>query len=95
LNKLKFRDPLFTYDLGSAVGDAAWAPYSSTVFAAVTADGKVFVFDLNINKYEPICEQSVVQKKKTKLTHIAFNSKYPMIIVGDDRSVLFRKIEGF
>jgi len=79
------RDPLFTYDLGSAVGDAAWAPYSSTVFAAVTADGKVFVFDLNINKYEPICEQSVVQKKKTKLTHIAFNSNYPIIIVGDDR----------
>ena len=82
---LKSRDPLFTYDLGSAVGDAAWAPYSSTVFAAVTADGKVFVFDLNINKYEPICEQSVVQKKKTKLTHIAFNSNYPIIIVGDDR----------
>ena len=79
---------MFTYDLGSAVGDATRAPYSSTVFAAVTADGKVFVFDLNINKYEPICEQSVVQKKKTKLTHIAFNSKYPMIIVGDDRLIL-------
>jgi dynein intermediate chain 1 len=80
------KDPLFVYDLGSAVGDAAWAPYSSTVFAAVTADGKVFVFDLNVNKYEPICEQSVYgQKKKTKLTHICFNSTYPMIIVGDDR----------
>lgn len=79
------KDPLFTYDLGSAVGDAAWAPYSSTVFAAVTADGKVFVFDLNINKYEPICEQTVVQKKKTKLTHIAFNLTYPILIVGDDR----------
>jgi len=79
------KDPLFTYDLGSAVGDAAWAPYSSTVFAAVTADGKVFVFDLNINKYEPICEQTVVQKKKTKLTHIAFNMTHPILIVGDDR----------
>lgn len=79
------KDPLFTYDLGSAVGDAAWAPYSSTVFAAVTADGKVFVFDLNINKYEPICEQTVVQKKKTKLTHVAFNMTYPILIVGDDR----------
>jgi hypothetical protein len=79
------RDPLFTYDLGSAVGDIAWAPYSSTVFAAVTADGKVFVFDLNINKYEPICEQTVVQKKKTKLTHVAFNHTYPMVIVGDER----------
>jgi len=32
---------MFTFDLGSAVGDVAWAPYSSTVFAAVTADGKV------------------------------------------------------
>jgi len=79
------KDPLFTYDLGSAVGDAAWAPYSSTVFAAVTADGKVFIFDLNVNKYEPICEQVVVQKKKTKLTHIAFNLTYPILIVGDDR----------
>jgi len=35
------REPVFTFDLGSAVGDVAWAPYSSTVFAAVTADGKV------------------------------------------------------
>ena len=36
-----FRDPMFTFDLSSSVGDVAWAPYSSTVFAAVTADGKV------------------------------------------------------
>ena len=32
---------MFTFDLGSSVGDVDWAPYSSTVFAAVTADGKV------------------------------------------------------
>ncbi len=31
----------------------------------------------------------MVQKKKTKLTHIAFNSFYPIIIVGDDRFVCF------
>ena len=79
---------MFTFDLNSAVGDVAWAPYSSTVFAAVTADGKVHVFDLNVNKYEAICEQLVTAKKKTKLTHIAFNPKYPIVIVGDDRSVL-------
>ena len=36
-----FREPVFTFDLDSPVGDVAWAPYSSTVFAAVTADGKV------------------------------------------------------
>ena len=34
-------EPVFTFDLNSAVGDVAWAPYSSTVFAAVTTDGKV------------------------------------------------------
>lgn len=32
---------MFTFDLSSSVGDVAWAPYSSTIFAAVTADGKV------------------------------------------------------
>ncbi|KAL8204200.1 UNVERIFIED_CONTAM: hypothetical protein K2H54_068778 [Gekko kuhli] len=34
------KTPMFIYDLNSAVGDVAWAPYSSTVFAAVTTDGK-------------------------------------------------------
>ena len=33
--------PLATFDLNGSVGDVAWAPYSSTVFAAVTAEGKV------------------------------------------------------
>lgn len=46
---------------------------------------QMFVYDLNINKYEPLCEQMVAQKKKTKLTHVEFNPKDPIIIVGDDR----------
>jgi dynein intermediate chain 1, axonemal len=78
-------EPLFVFDLGSPVGDVAWSPYSSTIFAAVNSDGKVFIFDLNVNKYEPLCEQVVAQKKKTKLTHVAFNPMHPIIIVGDDR----------
>ena len=85
ISRILFRDPLFVYDLGSAVGDVVWAPYSSTVFAACTADGKVYVFDLNVNKYEPLSEQIVVQKKRTKLTHIAFNQRYPILLAGDDR----------
>ena len=32
---------MFTFDLNSPVGDVAWSPYSSTVFAAATTDGKV------------------------------------------------------
>uniref|UniRef100_A0A8C5DLQ3 Dynein, axonemal, intermediate chain 1, paralog 2 n=1 Tax=Gouania willdenowi TaxID=441366 RepID=A0A8C5DLQ3_GOUWI len=77
--------PMFTFDLSSAVADVAWSPYSSTVFAAVTTDGRVHVFDLSVNKYEAICKQPVVAKKKTKLTHIEFNPLHPIIIVGDDR----------
>lgn len=78
-------DPLFVFDLGCEVGDVEWAPYSSTVFAAVTNDGKVHVFDLNVNKYRPICVQTVVNKKRNRLTSIAFNLKLPIIIVGDER----------
>lgn len=75
--------PILSFDLGNAVGDIAWSPYSSTVFAAVTSDGKVHVFDLAINKHEPLCEQKVV--KRAKLTHIVFNKSDPILIVGDDR----------
>jgi dynein intermediate chain 1 len=38
-----------------------------------------------VNKYEPLTEQMVVQKKRTKLTHIAFNQHYPIVLAGDDR----------
>ena len=75
--------PILSFDLGNAVGDVAWSPYSATVFAAVTSDGKVHVFDLAENKHEPLCEQKVV--KRAKLTHVSFNQRDPIIIVGDDR----------
>ena len=77
-------------DLNSQVGDVAWAPYSSTVFAAVTVDGKVHVFDLNVDKYHPICSQIIVQRKKARLNHIAFNKHSPIIIVGDSKYVLLK-----
>ncbi|XP_059489898.1 dynein intermediate chain 2, ciliary [Neocloeon triangulifer] len=77
------KEPLFEFDLGSPVEDVAWAPYSSTVLAAATADGRVHVFDLNVNKYRPLCQQVVTQKKKCKLTKVSFNPKHSMLIVGD------------
>lgn len=46
------------------------------------------VFDLNINKLEPLCTQLVVTKKKNKTTHIQFNPAYPIIIVGDERGLV-------
>jgi dynein intermediate chain 1 len=78
-----YPNPILSFDLGNAVGDVAWSPYSSTVFAAVTSDGKVHVFDLTENKHEPLCEQKVV--KKAKLTHISFNRSDPVLVVGDDK----------
>ena len=57
----------------------------STVFAAVTVDGKVHVFDLHVDKYHPICSQPVVPRKKAKLNHVAFNAHHPILIVGDSR----------
>ncbi len=35
------------------------------------------------NKHEPLCEQKVV--KRAKLTHVSFNQRDPILIVGDDR----------
>lgn len=81
---------VMSFDLAQAIGDVAWAPYSSTTFAAITTDGPaqpssgvVHLYDLSINRNERICEQKVV--KKAKLTHVAFNTAEPILIVGDDR----------
>lgn len=71
--------------MGCAVGDVQWAPYSSTVFAAVTVDGKCHVFDININKYKPICVQNIASRKKNGLTRLRFNRKMPIIAVGDEK----------
>nr|CAD7430628.1 unnamed protein product [Timema monikensis] len=81
----KRSDPLFVFDLGAPVGDVGWSPFSSTVFGAVTSDGKLHIFDLNINKYKAICIQNIVSKRRNKLTRLAFNYKLPIVIVGDDR----------
>lgn len=74
------------FDLGNAVGDVCWSPYSSTVFAAVTTDGKVHVFDLSQNKREPLCSQKIA--KRARLTNASFNKKDYILIVGDDRGVV-------
>ncbi|CBY34486.1 unnamed protein product [Oikopleura dioica] len=76
---------LFSFDLQSPVGDISWSIFSSTAFGAVTSDGKCFIYDLNINKYQPLCEQVVVQKKKTKITKLEFNPEYPVCLIGDSR----------
>ena len=75
-----------SFDLGAAVGDAAWAPFSSTTFGATSADGRVHVFDLSVNKHEPLCRQKIV--KKARLTKLAFNAVHPVLLAGDDRGTV-------
>jgi dynein intermediate chain 1 len=74
---------LFEFDLGAAVGDVAWAPFSSTLFAAVCANGFLHIFDLAISKTEAVHVSQII--KKGKLTHVSFNSEYPVLVLGDDR----------
>ncbi|PNH05389.1 Dynein, intermediate chain, flagellar outer arm [Tetrabaena socialis] len=83
--------PVMSFDLNDSIGDVAWAPYSATVFAAITDDGRVHVFDLAQNKLLPLCSQKVV--KKAKLTKMVFNPKQPIVLVGDDKgSVISLKL---
>ena len=74
---------MLSFDLGNAVGDVMWSPYSSTIFSAVTSDGKVYLFDLQENKNDPLCEQKVV--KRARLTKLKFSYKDFIILVGDDK----------
>ena len=67
-------------------GDVQWAPFSSTVFAAVTNDGFVHVFDLAVNRHEPICKQKVV--KRSKLTKLRFSRFDPILVIGDENGAV-------
>ncbi|KAG8198485.1 hypothetical protein JTE90_017351 [Oedothorax gibbosus] len=68
------------------VEDVAWAPYSTTVFAAVTSRSVVSVFDLSLDKEEALAVFEVYTKKQdTTLTRIAFHPNRPLLAAGDER----------
>jgi len=79
-------EPIITYDLGCSVNDLAWSPYSATIFGAVTADGRVHIFDLAQNKNAPLVSEPV---SKSALTTIAFPVGFPLVIVGDEKGVIY------
>ena len=81
------RKALLLFDFGCPVADVAWAPYSATVFAVATTEGRVVVYDLDVSKYDPVCSQQVVGGK-TKLTNLAFSPFEPVLLVGDDRGMV-------
>lgn len=75
--------PILSYDLGYAVGDVEWAPYSSTVFAAVIYTGQLYVYDLHQEKHKFMCEHTAM--KDAVANHVAFNQRDPIILVGDQK----------
>jgi len=82
-----------TFDLGCAVEDVEWAPFSSTIFAAVTADGKIHIFDLALNRNGPVVSESVSSSNSnstpSKLTALRFAVGFPLLIVADDNGHIF------
>merc|ERR1719199_1153472 len=64
--------PIVRYDLRCPVGDIQWAPYSSTVFAAVTSEGQLKVFDLDQEKPRELCCFNAIGNKLPAL-HVSFN----------------------
>jgi len=74
---------VLVFDLRGPLGDAAWSPTSSTVFAAATESGRVLVYDLAYSMEWPLCKQKVTQK--AKLTKLAFSSSAPVLLVGDEK----------
>ncbi|ROT72844.1 Dynein intermediate chain 1, axonemal [Penaeus vannamei] len=83
-----FVSPLIQLDLGGAVAGVTWTPHSSSVFVAVTDEGRVHVYDLHVRICHPLCVQGVVQKKRGVVTCIAFSPFHPVILVGGDRGRL-------
>lgn len=73
---------MLSFDLGAPVGDVAWAPQSSTVFAAATDSGHVHVFDVAHSRAAAVCVQKVA--RKTRLTKLAFNSRHALLLVGTE-----------
>ena len=76
-------NPIATFELPASVSDVQWAPYSSTIFAAVCADSMLYVYNLSKDKHSYICDQKIV--KKMRPTHVAFNPFDPIIITGEDK----------
>jgi len=64
------RQAILSFDLAQAIGDVAWAPYSSTTFAAITSEGAggstsgvVHLYDLHVDRNNRICEQKVSSER--------------------------------
>lgn len=74
--------PLMTYDMQSAIGDLAWSPWCSTIFATVNVSGDIKFFDINRARRTPLEPK---RYKDIPINHIAFNKSEFVFITGNDK----------
>ncbi|XP_042886683.1 dynein intermediate chain 2, ciliary-like [Penaeus japonicus] len=89
--KIWIRDslsPLVTLDLGGPVASVSWSPYSSSVVAAATDEGRVHVYDLFLRKCQPLCSQNLNQRRRLGLSCVAFNPFSPIVLAGGEKGYL-------
>lgn len=78
--------PLQSYDFApNYVQDIQFAPYSSTIIGAVSSDGELYIYDIDVNRYEEICKTEIVESNDGALSSIRFHPKWPVILVGDEK----------
>ncbi|XP_037787654.1 dynein intermediate chain 2, ciliary-like [Penaeus monodon] len=80
--------PLITLDMGGSVAAASWSAFSSSVFVAVTDEGRIYVYDLHVRQSRPLCVQSVMQKRRVVMTSLSFNTYHPIILIGGEKGHL-------
>ncbi|XP_069171815.1 dynein intermediate chain 2, ciliary-like [Procambarus clarkii] len=80
--------PLIVLDLGAPVTGLAWSSSSSTVVVGVTDEGRVHVYDLFVRRCRPACVQSVLQRRRSALSCVAFSPFHHIIVVGGERGYL-------
>lgn len=78
--------PLQVYDFAPYyVTDIQFSPISSTIIAAVTSDGELFIYDINVHRYQELCKTEIMEQGDGGLTSVRFHHKWPIILVGDDK----------
>jgi WD40 repeat protein len=70
-------EPCTTY-----IADVAWSPHNSTVFATVTGDGRLDVWDLTVSAIDPVASFS--NNGVTKFSRVRFSANTSAVVVGDE-----------
>jgi WD40 repeat protein len=63
------------------VSDIQWSPNVSTIFASVTGDGYVNIWDMSISTLDPIISEKILPHKPTC---IRFSPNTDVVVAGDN-----------